>query len=143
MAKFHFASADAMHALFNLALRLESPVMERDAREIISHLRQEQNQNQLAAFVLSAPNFTLPWTETQRLFVAECFHIFLQKDRPNFRLVLEGVFTQSPEWTFNQCYAIFVQDPLKTELIYACAREMDWTDQFLRNWSNPLALDMA
>lgn len=133
------ASADAMKAVFDLILSSEETMRSDQGQEIINAIY----QSHLSAFMLAAPAFASPWTTQQQRFIAQCLHLYLQKSRPDYKFVLDGLFRQSPKWVFDQCSNVFVQDPMTTDLIFERGQEVGWTDQFLKYWNTPLALDIA
>lgn len=143
LLKSHLASLPALTAIFDGVLESETSMRKPDGQDIINFLLQT-SQN-MSLFLLASPNFssTTGWSETQKAFMSQCFMIFLQRQSPNYKVVLEGLYRQSPEWVFNQCYVLFTQDPMRTELIASRCEEMGWTAAFLKEWGNPLAIDMA
>ncbi|RMD44814.1 hypothetical protein DV735_g261, partial [Chaetothyriales sp. CBS 134920] len=135
-----FASADALLAIFDLLLALETPVDEPEKDGLLRELFEHYCE----LFLLSLRNLKpKPWTSSQEQFVHTCFRPFLNKQRPASSLVLQALFAQSRQFLFDLCAITFQQDPTQTEDIYQRAIEFDWMDEFLKHWSNPLALDMA
>ena len=95
-------------------------------------------------FLLALPKLKpKPWSQMQEKFVYECFRQFIEKQRQDSTLVLEALYTKKPQYVFDLCALVFQQDPRQTENVYQRAEEFGWTDDFLKHWSNPLALDMA
>ncbi|RMZ75215.1 hypothetical protein DV737_g5410, partial [Chaetothyriales sp. CBS 132003] len=135
-----FASADALRALFDVLLALDGPGDEAEKDGLLRELFEHHCELFLLALHTLKPK---PWTSAQEQFVHTCFRPFLNKQRPSSSLVLPALFAQSPQFLFDLCAITFQQDPTQTEDIYARAIEFDWMDEFLKHWSNPLALDMA
>ena len=135
-----YASVDALNAVFEVLLQPENPSDERYKTEILN----EVYQNHPVVFLLALPKLKpKPWSQMQEKFVYECFRQFIEKQRQDSTLVLEALYTKNPQYVFDLCALVFQQDPRQTENVYQRAEELGWTDEFLKHWSNPLALDMA
>ena len=139
----HVVSLPALSAFFGIALESDQTASQPDSQELINLL--ERNLAHVTRFVLSAPNFTTatPWTDTQQGFFSHCLLVFLQKETPNHALVLDKLFQQDAMFVFHQCFRLFTQDPMRTDLITETSEELGWTSTFLKVWGNPLAIDMA
>ncbi|RMZ88294.1 hypothetical protein DV736_g4478, partial [Chaetothyriales sp. CBS 134916] len=135
-----FASADALLAIFDVLLALETPGDEPEKDALLRELFEHHCELFLLSLRKLKPK---PWTSSQEQFVHTCFRPFLNKQRPGSSLVLQALFAQSHQFLFDLCAITFQQDPTQTEDIYERAIEFDWMDEFLKHWSNPLALDMA
>ena len=143
LLKSHVASLVALSSVFEISIESDQAMRRQESIEVINFLL--PNSQHMTLFMLSAPNFSNPasWSDNQKSFMSHCLMVFLQKQSPNHYFVLDGLFRQSPMWVFNQCYTLFTQDPMRTELIAERCQEMGWTSVFLNEWGNPLALDMA
>lgn len=136
----HIASMDAIQAIFEVVLGPDLPPDDQDRMDILHDVY----QNHAAVFLLSLSKIGVkPWVQDQEKFVAECFSLFLEKRKPESNFVLSALTTQDSQFTFDLCTLVFQIDPRQTEIIYARAEEFGWTENFLRHWSNPLALDIA
>ena len=134
------ASADAIHAIFEVVLGPATGPDGDDAMDIL----QDVYQNHAAIFLLYlARTIPKPWAGDQEKFIAECFSLFLEKQRPDYRPVLEALAARNSLYLFELCHLVFQNDPRQTEVIYERAEEFHWTEEFLKHWSNPLALDIA
>ncbi|KIW46905.1 uncharacterized protein PV06_02526 [Exophiala oligosperma] len=139
--KTPYVSADACQAIFEVALGPNTAPDGEDRVDILSDVY--QNHPSLFLLYLSASG-AKPWTPDQEKFIAECFGLFLEKQRADYRVVLETLAAQSPpQFLFDLCHLVFQVDPRHTEMIYDRAEEFGWTQEFLKHWSNPLALDLA
>ncbi|OCT49130.1 putative Ccr4-Not transcription complex subunit (NOT1) [Cladophialophora carrionii] len=135
-----YASADACQAIFEVVLGPATGPDGEDAMDIL----QDVYQNHAAIFLLFlARTNAKPWASDQEKFIAECFSLFLEKQRPDYRPVLQALATQDPQYLFELCHLVFQNDPRQTEVIYERAEEFGWTEEFLKHWTNPLALDIA
>ena len=135
-----FSSIDALSAVFEILLQPENPSDDNDKTEILNAIYQDHP----VVFLLALPKLKAkPWSQMQEKFVYECFRQFIEKQRDDSTLVLEALYTMNPQFVFDLCALVFQQDPRQTENVYQRAEEFGWTDDFLKHWSNPLALDMA
>jgi len=135
-----YASADANQAIFEVVLGPDVAPEDQDRMDILGDVY----QNHAAVFLLSLSRIgAKSWTPDQEKFVAECFSLFLEKQRPEYRAVLQALSAQNLQFVFDLCTMVFQLDPRQTEVIYERAEEFDWIDDFLKHWSNPLALDIA
>ncbi|EXJ83029.1 hypothetical protein A1O3_06846 [Capronia epimyces CBS 606.96] len=137
-----YASADAWQAIVDVVLGLgqgATPDGE-DRLDILSDVY----QNHTATFLLFLAGIgAKPWTPDQEKFIAESFGLFLEKQRPDYGPVLETLASRNPQFLFDLCHLVFQLDPRQTEVVYERAEEFGWTEDFLKHWSNPLALDVA
>ena len=135
-----FASADALLAVFDVLVAPEFPADEPEKGKIL----REIFDHYCEIFLLSLQKLKAkPWSPTQEQFVHTCFKQFLGLQREDYPFVLQALFAQNPQFLFDLCAITFQQDPTETENIYQRALEFEWMDEFLKHWSNPLALDMA
>jgi CCR4-NOT transcription complex subunit 1 len=135
-----YASTDALTAVFEVILNQDLSPEDLDKTDVLNEIY----QNHPVIFILSLTKLkNKPWTPMQEKFVHECFRQFIEKQRPDSQIVLEALYTISPQFTFDLCAIVFQQDPRETEFVYQRAEEFGWTLEFLKHWSNPLALDMA
>jgi CCR4-NOT transcription complex subunit 1 len=135
-----YASADACQAIFEVVLGPDAGADGEDRLDILNDVY----QNHPATFLLFLSRINAkPWTSDQEKFIAECFGLFLEKQRPDYRQVLETISQLNPQFLFDLCHLVFQLDPRQTEVVYDRAEEFGWTEDFLRHWSNPLALDLA
>ncbi|KAK5479251.1 CCR4-NOT core subunit cdc39 [Exophiala xenobiotica] len=135
-----YASADACQAIFEVALGPSTAPDGEDRLDILNDVY----QNHPATFLLYLSKVNAkPWVPDQEKFIAECFGLFLEKQRTDYRAVLETLSSQNPHFLFDLCHLVFQVDPRQTETIYERAEEFGWTKDFLKHWSNPLALDLA
>ena len=135
-----FASIDALSAVFEILLQGETPADERDKTEILNAVYQAHP----VVFLLALPRLKAkPWSQLQEKFVFECFRQFIEKTRPDSTLVLEALYTKNSQHVFDLCALVFQQDPRQTENVYQIAENFGWIEEFLKHWSNPLALDIA
>ncbi|KIX02982.1 uncharacterized protein Z518_06532 [Rhinocladiella mackenziei CBS 650.93] len=135
-----FASADACQAIFEVVLGPGIVPEAEDRVDILNHVY----QHHAAFFLLFLSRISAkPWVAEQEKFIAECFSLFLEKQRPDYRSVLETLASHNAQFLFDLCHLVFQLDPRQTEVIYERADEFGWTEDFLKHWSNPLALDIA
>lgn len=135
-----YMSADACLAIFEVVL---GPSTSPDGEDRLDILH-DVYQNHPALFLLFLSHISAkPWVPDQEKFIAECFSLFLEKQRPEYRTVLDTLSSQNPQFLFDLCHLVFQLDPRQTETIYERAEEFGWTEVFLKHWSNPLALDIA
>ena len=135
-----YASVDALNAVFEILLQPENPSDESDKTEILNEIYQSHP----VLFLLALPKLKAkPWSQMQEKFVFECFRQFIEKQRSDSALVLEALYAMNPQTVFDLCALVFQQDPRQTENVYQRAEDFGWTEDFLKHWSNPLALDMA
>lgn len=135
-----YVSADACLAIFEVVL---GPGTTPDGEDQLDILH-DVYQNHPAFFLLFLSRINAkPWVPDQEKFIAECFGLFLEKQRPDSRPVLETISSQNPHFLFDLCHLVFQLDPRQTEVVYERAEEFGWTEDFLKHWSNPLALDLA
>jgi CCR4-NOT transcription complex subunit 1 len=137
----HVADAAFMSAVYDVILGSEM-ITDLCSQTIIHELY----NNYFNIVLLSGPAIAAPPRTKQGDFIFRFFSVALlnlagqTEDR---HLVLEALWSMNPEWVFDKCSDIFVQDPLMTERILECAEEMKWTKFFLSYWQNPLVLDMV
>ncbi|OAP63421.1 hypothetical protein AYL99_02648 [Fonsecaea erecta] len=135
-----YVSADACQAIFEVVLGPGTGTDGEDRLDIL----QDVYHNHPAVFLLFlARTNAKSWVPDQEKFIAECFQLFLEKQRPDHRPVLETLASQYPQYLFELCHIVFSLDPRQTEVIFDRAQEFGWTEEFLKHWSNPLALDIA
>ncbi|KAJ9610519.1 CCR4-NOT core subunit cdc39 [Cladophialophora chaetospira] len=135
-----YASGDAVQAIFEVVLGPATGPDGEDSMDIL----QDVYQNHATIFLLFlARTNAKPWAGDQEKFIAECFSLFLEKQRPDYRPVLEALAAQNSNYLFELCHLVFQNDPRQTEVIYERAEEFGWIEEFLKHWSNPLALDIA
>lgn len=135
-----YASADACLAIFEVVLGPGTTPDSEDRLDILNDVY----QNHAAIFLLFLSRIAAkPWVPDQEKFIAECFGLFLEKQRPEYGPVLETLAAQDPQFLFDLCHLVFQLDPRQTEVVYERAEEFGWTEDFLKHWSNPLALDIA
>lgn len=135
-----YASIDALTVVFDVLLNQDLSPEDLDKTDVLNEIY----QNHPVVFVLSLLKLkSKPWTPMQEKFVHECFRQFVEKQRSDSQIVLDALYTLSPQFTFDLCAIVFQQDPRETEFVYQRAEEFGWTLEFLKHWSNPLALDMA
>lgn len=135
-----YGSADACQAILEVVLGPAQGPEGEDAMDIL----QDVYQNHTAIFLLFlARTNSKPWATDQEKFIAECFGLYLEKQRPDYRPVLEALAAMNSQYLFELCHLVFQNDPRQTEVIYDRTEEFGWTEEFLKHWSNPLALDIA
>ena len=135
-----FASLDAISAIFEISLAQELQPDDMDKTEILNEIYQHHT----VVFILSLTKLkTKSFTPLQEKFIHECFRQFIEKQREDAAIVLEALYSLNPQLVFDLCAIVFQHDPLETEFIYQRSEEFGWTNEFLKHWSNPLALDMA
>ncbi|EXJ87677.1 hypothetical protein A1O1_04601 [Capronia coronata CBS 617.96] len=135
-----YASADACQAIFDVVLGPNATPDGEDRLDILNDVY----QSHAAVFLLFLSRIgAKPWVPDQEKFIAECFGLFLEKQRPESHTVLETIAAQNPQFLFDLCHLVFQLDPRQTEVVYERAEEFGWTEDFLKHWSNPLALDLA
>lgn len=135
-----YVSADACQAVFEIVLGPNASPDGEDRLDILHDVY----QSHAAVFLLYLSRINAkPWAADQEKFIAECFSVFLEKQRPGYQPVLETLSSQNPQFLFDLCHLVFQLDPRQTETVYDRAEEFGWTESFLKHWSNPLALDIA
>ncbi|KAG9774430.1 General negative regulator of transcription subunit 1 [Exophiala dermatitidis] len=135
-----YGSAEACDTIFRVVLA-PGPTPDGEDRLDILH---DVYQNHAAIFLLFLSRINAkPWCADQEKFIAECFSLFLEKQRSDYRMVLETLAAHNHQFLFDLCHLVFQLDPRQTEVVYERAEEFGWTDDFLKHWSNPLALDIA
>jgi CCR4-NOT transcription complex subunit 1 len=135
-----YASADACQAIFDIVLGPAAGPEGEDSMEILQDVYHNHTPIFLLFLARTSPRALVP---DQEKFVAECFSLYLEKQRPDYRPVLEALAIQNPQYVFELCHQVFQIDPRQTEIIYKRAEEFGWTTEFLNHWTNPLALDIA
>lgn len=135
-----YISADACQAVFEVVLGPNATPEGEDRLDILNDVYQNHPAIILLYLSRISPK---TWVADQEKFIAECFGLFLEKQRPGYAAVLELLSKQNPQFLFDLCHLAFQLDPRQTEVIYDRAEEFGWTEDFLRHWSNPLALDLA
>lgn len=135
-----YASLDAMDAVFNVLLAQSMETEDLDTTDVLNEIYQKHP----VVFILSLLKIkSKTFKSMQEKFTHECFRQFVEKQRPDSAIFLEALYALSPQLVFDLCAVVFQQDPRETEFVYQRAEEFGWTTEFLKHWSNPLALDMA
>ena len=135
----HYASADAMRAVFDIVLGRDNMAQAQESLDILEELF----ANHLGAFMLSLSRIAKTWAVNQEKFIEQCLVSLLEKHSPEQDYILNALYHQSQYFLFSICALIFQIDPNRTKLIYERAEEYGWVETFVSNWQNPLALDIA